>query len=85
MIFHIQTVHRSLPNTTKDRIRRSCDFRYQPLSLPVDKKPLEPHVDLMTWEEAYAGWTSDELKYYWRDLDLLQTEFDMDLLKLHEE
>ena len=85
VIFHSQTVHRSLPNQTNDRIRLSCDYRYQPLSLPVEKKSLEPHVDLMTWEEAYAGWATDDLKYYWRDLDLVQTEFDMDLLKQHED
>ena len=81
VIFHSQTVHRSLPNKTQDRIRLSCDYRYQPLSLPVEEKSLEPHVGLMTWEEAYEGWTADDLKYYWRDLKLQRTDFDMGLLK----
>ena len=22
------------------------------------------------WEQCYAGWVSDELQYYWQDLDL---------------
>ncbi|NKB71375.1 MAG: phytanoyl-CoA dioxygenase [Candidatus Latescibacteria bacterium] len=81
VIFHSQTVHRALPNQSADRIRLSCDYRYQPLSMPVEPKSLEPHVGLMTWEETYAGWTDQSLQYYWRDLDLQLNDFDMSLLE----
>ena len=81
ILFHSHTVHRSLPNLTGDRVRLSCDYRYQPLSLPVEEMSLRPHIDLMTWEEAYEGWDSDELKYYWRDLDLKMVEFDWSILE----
>ena len=81
VVFHSQTVHRALPNQAADRIRLSCDYRYQPLSMPVEQKSLQPHVGLMTWEEAYAGWSDKSLQYYWRDLDLQIDEFDMSLLE----
>jgi ectoine hydroxylase-related dioxygenase (phytanoyl-CoA dioxygenase family) len=85
VIFHSQTVHRSLPNKTRDHIRLSCDYRYQPLSLPVEEKSLEPHGSLMTWEEAYEGWSSEDLKYYWRDLDLHKVDFDWSILEIREQ
>ena len=84
VIFHSCTVHRSLSNATKDRIRLSCDFRYQPLSLPLEEKSLLPHVDLLTWEETYADWESDDLKYYWRDQDLTMVDFDYSILDTQE-
>ena len=81
ILFHSHTVHRSLPNLTRDRVRLSCDYRYQPLSLPVEEMSLKPHIGLMTWEEAYEGWDSDEYKYYWRDLDLEMVDFDWSILE----
>ena len=81
ILFHSHTVHRSLPNLTRDRVRLSCDYRYQPLSLPVEEMSLKPHMDLVTWDEAYEGWDSDEYKYYWRDLDLEMVDFDWSILE----
>ena len=37
---------------------------------------LEPHFGRLSWEEIYAGWKSDELKYYWRDLDFPVVPYD---------
>jgi hypothetical protein len=36
---------------------------------PIEQKSLLPHCDL-TWEEIYADWESDELKYYWERIPL---------------
>ena len=81
IVFHSCTVHRSLPNRTENRIRLSCDFRYQPQSQPVEERALEPHGSMITWEETYSGWTGDDLQYYWRDLELTTVEFDPSLVE----
>jgi hypothetical protein len=68
LLFHSHTVHRALPNVTPDRLRLSADYRYQAASQPVVADSLEPHYNRLTWEQIYAGWNSDERKYYWQDL-----------------
>jgi ectoine hydroxylase-related dioxygenase (phytanoyl-CoA dioxygenase family) len=85
LVFHSLTVHKSIPNLNKNRIRLSCDFRYQPISLPIEEKSLRPHCDVLTWDEAYAGWQSNALQYYWRKYDLDFQVFDMSLLNIQEE
>lgn len=82
LVFHSLTVHKSMPNQQTDRLRLSGDFRYQPVSLPVEHKSLLPHGNVLTWDEAYAGWPSDDLKYYWRKYDLHMEEFDDSLLTI---
>ena len=67
--FPSYTIHKALRCLDKELIRLSLDVRYQPVDEPVEEKSLLPHCDL-TWEEIYAGWGSDELKYYWRKLPL---------------
>ncbi len=42
LLFSIFTVHASLDNTTADRIRFSCDSRYQPASEPADERWIGP-------------------------------------------
>ncbi len=59
LIFHSLTVHAGLPNTT-DRLRRSCEFRYQRVSDPAVVSTVRfphwhPSVD---WPELTEGWTS---------------------------
>lgn len=59
LIFHSLTVHAGTPNTT-DRLRRSCEFRYQRVSDPavvstVTLPHWHPSVD---WPELTEGWTS---------------------------
>jgi hypothetical protein len=60
------TVHKAMPNHMKDRLRLSCDFRYQPADEPIEERSLEPHMGEISWEEIYAGWKNDRLKYYWK-------------------
>ena len=79
LIFHSLTVHQALPNTTPDRLRVSLDNRYSALSQPIADHMLEPHLARLRpfdWPEVYADWTTTDLQYYWRDLDLKTTAKD---------
>ena len=75
LIFTDVTVHRALPNRS-DEIRQSFDARYQPASQPVAAPNMDPYAGNGTWEDVYAGWSSDEGKYYWRALEPKVEAFD---------
>lgn len=67
LLFHSLTVHQARDNRSRDRIRLSCDFRYQGRSQPVHEHSLLPHMRWIGWDEIYAGWAEDDpLRYYWR-------------------
>ena len=56
-----------MPNRTEDRLRISLDNRYEGEGDEISQHMLEPHLaDLtpLSWEEVYADWKSDDLKYY---------------------
>lgn len=78
IIFHSCTVHRALPNRLGNRIRLSCDFRYQPVGLPVDPSSLQPHggTEYFSWKELYEGWSDESLQYYWKSYDLDYSQWD---------
>ncbi|MBV7329204.1 phytanoyl-CoA dioxygenase family protein [Chloroflexi bacterium TSY] len=76
LFFHSHTVHKALPNRTKDTLRISVDYRYQGVSQPIVGDGLEPHYMRLSWDEIYEGWTQPELQYYWRDLGLKIAERD---------
>jgi len=76
VMFHSLTVHKALPNRTDDQIRLSADFRYQRAADPMAPHMLEPSGNGLTWEEVYAGWSSDELKYYWADAGVTLVPYD---------
>jgi ectoine hydroxylase-related dioxygenase (phytanoyl-CoA dioxygenase family) len=82
LLFHSLTVHKSLPNQFPNRLRLSVDYRYQPVSLPIEERSLLPHGDVIPWEDVYATWPTDELQYYWRKHDLTFQEFDRSLLEM---
>jgi len=70
VILHSLTIHQGRDNLSGDRLRVSCDFRYQPMSHPVRVDSLMPHARLK-WEEIYQDWDpNDKLKYYWQNWDL---------------
>lgn len=71
LMFHSLTLHKALPNVTDNKLRVSLDNRYQSIESPVADNMLEPHMSTaypLTWEEVYADWKTDDLKYYWKDL-----------------
>ncbi|HMN29234.1 MAG TPA: phytanoyl-CoA dioxygenase family protein, partial [Caldilineaceae bacterium] len=72
LIFPSLTIHKALPNYTEDQLRVSLDNRYQAIGDPIADHMLQPHLSLtkkFTWEEVYQGWQTDDLQYYWRQLD----------------
>ena len=70
LIFPALTIHKALPNYTEDKLRLSLDNRYQAIGDPIAEHMLEPHgPSKLQWKEVYRDWTSDELKYYWRQVD----------------
>ncbi len=80
LTFPSLTVHRALPCRCQEQIRLSLDVRYQPLAEEVEFKSLLPHCTL-SWDEIYAGWRRDDLKYYWRRLPLKISPWDETLLQ----
>ena len=84
LVFHSLTVHKSIPNRTKNQIRLSTDFRYQPPSLPIETKSITPHCNVLSWEEIYADWESKDLQYYWERYDLDFQEHDASLVEVQE-
>ena len=75
LIFSDTTVHRALPNRS-GQLRQSFDARYQPASHPVAETNMRPYSGCGTWEEVYAGWSSDDQTYYWEALSPNVVPFD---------
>jgi hypothetical protein len=65
LIFHSMLVHKGLNNNT-NRLRHSLDSRYQRVSEPISAVSMDAYSGCGDWEEIYADWQSDALKYYWR-------------------
>jgi len=73
VFFHSYLVHQSQDNDTRDRVRLSVDYRYQSPDELINPASMMPHVGVITWEEIYQSWGTDEndpLKYYWTKMDL---------------
>lgn len=79
--FPSHMVHKGLPNQLGDRIRLSCDLRYQPANEEIEEKALATHFDVAPWEEIYRGWESTEYQYYWRRKSLKMAPWDGELLR----
>ncbi len=75
LLFHSMTVHKGVPNRS-DKLRMSMDVRYQLVSEPFNPDNANPDGQPLSWEEVYAGWKSDDLKYYWKRLPLNLKPFD---------
>jgi ectoine hydroxylase-related dioxygenase (phytanoyl-CoA dioxygenase family) len=68
LFFPALTIHKAMPNKTEDRLRISLDNRYEGEGDDIAQHMLEPHmndVSPISWEEVYADWKTDDLKYYW--------------------
>ena len=37
---------------------------------------IAPHFGSLDWDDIYADWDSEELQYYWRDLDYEVVPFE---------
>lgn len=76
LIFKSLTPHKALPNQDPQRLRISCDFRFQRVDEPVTWDSLLPHMQRMTWEDVYRGWKSKAWQYYWRKIALHVVPFE---------
>jgi hypothetical protein len=75
LVFHSMAVHKGVPNRS-DRLRMSMDVRYQLVSERFNIDNANPDGQPLSWEEVYADWRSDALKYYWQRLPLTLTPFN---------
>ncbi len=64
VLFTDLTVHKALPNRSRE-LRQSFDARYQRLADPIAQLNCDTYANLFAWDEVYADWKSDDLKYYW--------------------
>ena len=70
LFFPALTIHKALPNFTENKLRMSLDNRYQVIGDPIAEHMVEPHgPSQLSWEEVYADWKTDDLKYYWQQFD----------------
>ena len=67
LIFHSMLVHKGVPNRS-DRLRMSMDVRFQRVDAPFNFDNAQTDGQPLSWEDVYAGWESDALKYYWKRL-----------------
>lgn len=75
LTFPSLTIHKALKCRIPEMIRLSLDVRYQPVDQPVEEASLKPHCEL-SWDDIYANWKSDRLKYYWKSLPLQLIPWD---------
>ena len=75
LTFHSHTVHKSLPSLSDERVRLSCDFRYQPADEPLEPASLLPHGPF-EWTDLYEGWHRTDLQFYWKEKTFDLTQFD---------
>ena len=75
LFFHSLTVHKGVPNRST-KLRMSMDVRYQLLSEPFNIDNANADGQPLAWDDIYADWTSDALKYYWRQRPLNLNPFD---------
>jgi ectoine hydroxylase-related dioxygenase (phytanoyl-CoA dioxygenase family) len=70
LIFHSLTVHAALPNRS-ERLRLSLDCRFQDARRAVNPSNLVFAGESgKSWDKTYAGWHSNELKFYWENTPL---------------
>ena len=75
LVFHSLTAHKGIENRS-DRLRMSIDCRYQRVRDPFNPDNANPDGQPLAWDDVYAGWQSNTLKYYWNRLPLTEVGFD---------
>ncbi|MGH7491629.1 MAG: phytanoyl-CoA dioxygenase family protein [bacterium] len=71
IMFNSLTIHKAYDNTSKDLLRLSCDFRYQPFSEPlVVWDSFRPHMQHHGWENIYKHWKQKNYQFYWHQYSL---------------
>lgn len=82
LIFHSLTVHAASPNYS-NQLRLSLDCRFQDARRAVNPTNLVFAGESgKSWEKTYAGWQSDNLKFYWKNIPLIFKPTKMELEQL---
>ena len=76
LTFSSRTVHRARPNLMDATIRLSCDYRFQPADGEIEEKSLQPHCQVLSWDDIYRNWGNEDLKYYWQKENLKLSPWD---------
>lgn len=76
LLFSSHTMHAALNNSTRDQMRLSVDFRFQPEREELTDLVLEPHFGRLSWEEIYEGWEGTAYQYYWKRKRFTVVPFD---------
>ena len=84
LTFPSHMVHKALPNQMPERIRLSCDYRFQSVEEEIDPSSLNPHLREITWEEIYQDWKNEDLKYYWKSNRFKFSAWNSSLLESRE-
>ena len=79
LTFPSYTVHRALRSQHRERIRLSCDIRFQPVDKEIHENSLKPH-GAYAWEDLYAGWKNPAIQYYWKKHELRMASWDETML-----
>lgn len=70
LLFHSLTVHAASQNASH-RMRISLDCRFQDAHRVLNPSNLVFSGESgKSWEKTYAGWQSDNLKFYWKSIPL---------------
>lgn len=75
LVFSAYTVHRGMPNCSGG-FRISVDCRYQPVSEPICQTCLDLIDEPYGWDDVYADWDAEDLRYYWRRYPLNIVPYD---------
>ncbi|MDE0838700.1 MAG: phytanoyl-CoA dioxygenase family protein [Kiritimatiellae bacterium] len=81
LTFPSHMVHCGLPNQRGQKVRLSCDIRYQAADAEIEERSLAVHMGVAEWDDVYAEWKSDDLKYYWRKRELAMSDWDNSLME----
>ena len=84
LIFHSLTVHAASPNLSK-QLRLSLDCRFQDYNRVFNPTNVVFAGESgKSWEKTYAGWHSEDLKYYWKKLPLAFQPSKLEIERLAE-
>ena len=71
LIIHSLLIHQGQDNLSANELRLSLDMRFQNPEQPIHESSLEPHLNVLSWEEIYEDWPQDDpLQYYWKSCAL---------------
>lgn len=71
LIFHSLTVHAASPNISNQlRISMDCRFQSYVRALNPAELVFPGSSTSRSWENTYANWKSDELKYFWKKIPI---------------